>query len=267
MVQATVFLGASGLAIGVLLALAAKKFRVEEDPKIAEILACLPGANCGGCGFPGCSGLASAICQGRAAVNACPVGGNPVAERISEIMGVGAEAVVPQVAVIYCQGDNTNAEKTAEYYGVTECQALNMLGGDKQCTFGCLGLGTCARACPFGAITMADNGLPVVDVEKCTGCGVCVAACPRGVIGLAPIDQEVHVLCRSYEKGPVVRKHNKVGCIACSACVRACPQKCIVMDKGTLAKIDYTLCTNCGICSSKCPVSTISFPKKKVDVA
>ncbi len=263
MLQATALLGASGLVIGVLLAVAAKKFRVEEDPKVAAIMECLPGANCGACGFPGCMGLAVAISEGKAPVNACTVGGNKVAEKISEIMGVATEALEPKVAMVFCQGDDTRAERSAEYRGVMDCQALHALGGDKDCPYGCLGLGSCVKACPFDAIKMGDKGLPIVDPDKCVGCGLCVAACPRGVIGLVPRDQEVLVLCHSYDRGPTVRKYCKAGCIGCAICVKVCPQECRVMDLGTLAKIDYTLCQNCGICSGRCPVKVISFPMRK----
>jgi electron transport complex protein RnfB len=267
MLEASLFLGLAGLAIGLLLALAAKKFKVEEDPRVEAIISALPGANCGGCGYPGCAGYASAVAEGKAPIISCIVGGNSVAERISEIMGVAAGAVTPSIAVVYCQGDNEQAVKTAEYSGITDCLALNMLGGNKECTYGCLGLGSCVTACPFDAMYMSEKGLPVVIPEKCTGCGLCVKACPRGVIGIVPVDMEVHVRCRSYDKGPVVRKYCKVGCIACTACVRACPQKAITMDKGTLAKIDYSICDNCGICSTKCPVKTISHPKKAQEKA
>jgi len=262
MLEATLALGIAGLVFGGLLALAAQKFKVEVDPKVAEILSILPGANCGGCGFPGCSGLAGAIAEGKAPVSACVVGGNAVAEKIAGIMGKAAEAVEPMVAVVYCQGGENIAERTAEYAGIEDCRALNQIGGTKTCPFGCLGLGTCVRACPFDAMYMDENGLPVVVKEKCTGCGACVKACPRNIIRLAPKSKEVHILCRSYDKGPVVRKYCKVGCIACQICVRSCPVKAISMDRGTLAKIDYSICDNCGICAAKCPVKTIIDEKK-----
>ena len=257
MLGAVLALGSAGLVFGGVLALAAEKFKVEEDPKVSEILSVLPGANCGACGFPGCSGLALAISEGKAPCNACIPGGNAVAEKVSEIMGVSSDAVEPQVAVVYCQGGHSNAEELAEYHGVMDCSALDKLGGLKGCPYGCLGLGSCVAACPFDAMYMSPEGLPVVIKEKCTGCGACVRACPRHVISLAPVGKEVHILCNSYDKGAAVRKYCKVGCIACQLCVRSCPQKAISMDKGTLAKIDYSLCDNCGICVSKCPVKTI----------
>lgn len=265
--SATIALGVSGLVIGILLAVAANKLRVETDPKIGQIQAVLPGANCGACGYPGCGGLAAAIVEGKAPVNGCKVGGNAVAEKVSGVMGVSAAAIEPVIAVVNCQGDCNLTERGAEYEGVTDCQALNALGGTKACGYGCLGLGSCVKACPFGAMYMSKDGLPVVIREKCTGCGVCVKACPRMLIALVPSDKEVNVLCRSYDRGPVVRKYCKIGCIACQACVRACPQKAISMDRGTLAKIDYSLCDNCGVCVEKCPVKTIRSYSKKAENA
>lgn len=267
MVGAIISLGVSGLVIGVLLAVAAQKFKVETDPKVSQIISVLPGANCGGCGFPGCSGLANAIAEGRAQVSACVVGGSSVAEKIGGIMGVSAGAVESSVAVVYCQGNCTNAEAIATYEGVTDCRALQALGGTKKCAYGCLGLGSCVKACSFGAITMGEDGIPVVDRDKCSGCGACAKACPRSVIEMIPAAKKVHILCRSYDKGPVTRKNCKTGCIACQACVRACPQKAISMDKGTLAKIDYALCDNCRICVAKCPVKAIKSYGDKVEVA
>lgn len=267
MLEASLFLGLTGLAIGLLLALAAKKFKIDEDPRVEAIMSALPGANCGACGYPGCAGYAASVVGGEAPVTGCVVGGNAVAEKIAEIMGVSASSVTPSIAVVYCQGDNEQAVKAAEYSGITDCLALNLLGGDKECVYGCLGLGSCVAACPFDAIYMNEKGLPVVVAEKCTGCGLCAKACPRGVIGIVPVDKEVHVRCRSYDKGSVVSKYCKVGCIACTLCVKACPQNAITMDQGTLAKIDYSICDNCGICSTKCPVKTISYPKKAQEKA
>lgn len=257
MLSAVLTLGIAGLVFGGFLALAAQRFKVEEDPRVAEILAALPGANCGACGFPGCAGLAEAVARGEAPCNACIPGGDAVAEKLASIMGMACEAVEPMKAVVYCQGDNDRAQIGAEYHGVQDCHALHQLGGSKTCPYGCLGLGTCVRACPFDAMYMAPNGLPVVIEEKCTGCGACVRACPRDVIDLVPADKQVHILCKSYDKGAQVRKYCQVGCIACRICVRACPQKAISMDKDTLAVIDYSLCDNCGICATKCPMKTI----------
>lgn len=258
MLEAALSLGAAGLFIGALLAIAAQKFKVETDERVSLLTQALPGANCGGCGYPGCAALAEAIASGEAKTNACPVGGLSVAKKIAKIMGVGdEEEQEPLVAVVYCQGGNNEAVIAADYDGIEDCAALNALGGNKECPYGCLGLGSCVKACPFDAMHMDENGLPVVDRDKCTGCGACVRACPRGVIDLVPVSKEVHILCRSFDRGPAVRKYCSVGCIACTICVRSCPQKAISMDKGTLAVIDYSICDNCGICATKCPAKTI----------
>lgn len=263
MLEATLALGIAGLIFGGLLAMAAQKFKVEVDPKVTEILSVLPGANCGGCGYPGCSGLAEAIVKGEAPVSACVVGGDAVAEKIADIMGVAVDAVEPMVAVVRCQGSNALAVKTAEYDGIDDCRALDRLGGTKACPYGCLGLGSCVNACPFDAMYMSEEGLPVVIKDKCTGCGTCAKVCPRNVIELVPKSKKVHVLCRSYDRGPAVRKYCKVGCIGCRLCERSCPVKAITIDRGTLAKIDYSLCDNCGICTSKCPVKAIKDDSKE----
>ena len=136
-----------------------------------------------------------------------------------------------KVAVVYCQGGDEFAQKTAEYYGLQDCRALNAIGGVKECPYGCLGLGSCVSVCKFGAIYMGPDNIPVVDKDKCTGCGACAKICPRNIIELVPKSKEVHIRCRSYDKGPVVRKYCKVGCIACSLCVRSCPQKAIAYGR------------------------------------
>ncbi len=261
MLQAVLFLGASGLAIGAVLAVAAKRFQVETDPRVDQVLALLPGANCGACGFPGCSGLAQAIVEGRAPVDACKAVDKTFADGIADIMGVVAPTVEPQVAVVMCQGGAEVAARVVDYHGLEDCQALNALGGNNGCPFGCLGLGSCVKACPFGALEMGEDGLPRVIKEKCTGCGACVKACPRGVIKLVAKKQEVHVRCSSYDRGALVRGYCKSGCIACQICVRSCPSGAITMERGTLAVIDPSLCTNCGVCVEKCPVKTIQKEK------
>ncbi len=266
MLEAILAMGVAGLIFGGVLAFAAQKFKVEEDPKVAAILSALPGANCGACGLPGCSGLAIAIYEGKAPCNACIPGGSATAQKIASIMGVDDEAVDPMVAVVYCQGDCEHAKCVAEYDGIMDCKALDQLGGINGCPYGCLGLGSCVEACPFGAMYMSPQGLPVVIKDKCTGCGACVRACPRNIIELVPVDKEVHILCRSYDMGAKVRQYCKIGCIACRLCVRSCPQKAIFMDNNSLAKIDYSLCDNCGICVTKCPTKTIIDEKlAKID--
>lgn len=251
-------LGGFGLFFGAALAYAAQKFATESDPRVEELLAILPGANCGACGCPGCSGYAEAIVAGSLPTNLCPVGGPVLAEQIAAFMGVAPEVdTVRDVATVYCRGGKEECGKRFEYTGIATCEAVQALGGgDKLCNYGCLGYGDCMRACPFGAITMDDNNLPVIDEDKCTACKLCVAACPRHIIAMRPITGRVQVRCMSEEKGKQVRAICSTGCIGCGICVRVCPQEAITMENN-LASIDYSKCNNCGLCATKCPTKAI----------
>ncbi len=250
-------LGGFGLLFGAVLAYASKKFAVEVDPRAEELLAILPGANCGGCGYPGCSGYADAILQG-APTNSCPVGGATVAEKIAAVMGVAVDtSAIRQVATVYCRGGKEECGKRFQYTGVQTCRAAQAVGGgDKLCTFGCLGYGDCLRACPFDAISMGDNGLPVIDEAKCTGCEQCVLACPRKITALRPVDALVQVRCLSEAKGKDVRAICSTGCIGCGLCMKACPFDAITLENN-LARIDYSKCRKCGLCVTKCPTKAI----------
>ena len=247
-------LGGLGALFGLLLAFAAKKFAVESDPRIDEIERILPGANCGACGYPGCRGAAEAIVEGKAPVTVCPVGKAAVAEKIGAVMGVAAEAAGPRRAVVLCRGGREDCPDRFTYAGLPDCRAANRLaGGPKACEYGCLGLGTCAAACPFGAIRMNERGLPEIGPE-CTGCGLCVRACPRGIIPLVPADRPVTVIaCRNRQRGAEVRKICRVGCLGCGLCARNCPEKAITVTEN-LAVIDPERCTGCGLCLERCPV-------------
>lgn len=173
-------LGAMGLFFGALLAVSSKLFHVEQDPRIAEITDLLPGANCGGCGFAGCSNCAAAIVAGEAPVTACPVGGAAVAEKVAAVMGVTAEDVGRMVAHVNCRGGH-NAKRKYEYDGLTDCLAASKVaGGPLDCTFGCLGYGTCVQACEYGAMHI-ENGAAVVDAEKCVACGQMASPPARGI--------------------------------------------------------------------------------------
>ncbi|MEC9487898.1 MAG: RnfABCDGE type electron transport complex subunit B [Halanaerobium sp.] len=257
-------MGALGAFFAFGLAFASKKLAVEEDDRIAKIEEILPGANCGACGYPGCSNYASAVVGGEAAVNNCPVGGEKVARLIADIMGVKAGGSEQMVAQVLCQGGQEEADRRSEYRGVETCKAAAALGGgNKACNFGCLGLGDCAAVCPFAAIIINDNGLPEIDPEKCTGCGKCVEACPKNIILLAPITAQNNIRCRATYPGKKVRKICSVGCIGCGLCAKVCPVDAITMEDN-LAVLDYDKCINCGLCAEKCPTGTIEFIGKKV---
>ncbi len=257
-------LGGIGLLFGIGLAIASKIFEIEQDERIPQVRAALPGANCGGCGYPGCDGLASAIVAGSALVTACPVASSDMVEAISGIMGVTASETEKMIANIHCKGDCTIVEDRATYYGIHDCkEAVIANGGTKACRYGCLGMGTCVRACQFDALTINVNGLAEVDVDKCTACGQCIDACPKGIISLAPYGQVIHVDCSSNAKGKQVRSVCSVGCIACRACVRACEYDAIEMVDN-LAVIDYDKCVQCGACAEKCPTKAITFEGREI---
>ncbi|MGB7605179.1 MAG: Fe-S cluster domain-containing protein [Lutisporaceae bacterium] len=262
-------LSLGGLAIffGIVLAYASKKFAVEVNPKTAEVREALPSANCGGCGFAGCDAFADAIVSGSASITGCPVGGEAVAAKLAAIMGVSADNEERHVARVICSGDNNNAKEKYEYQGIIDCKAAEALaGGSKSCKYGCTGLGTCVKACPFDAIHVV-NGVAVVDEEKCTACKKCIAVCPKNIIELVPVSKEVRVLCKNQEKGKAVMEVCKVGCIACQKCVKACKYDAIVFENN-LARIDYSKCTNCMMCAEACPTKTIyaNFDNRKNDL-
>ena len=258
-------LGGMGLIFGGLLAYASQKFAIEVDPRVTAISEVLPGANCGGCGFPGCDGLANAIVEGNAPVNACPVGGPEIAKKIAEIMGVESEESVRKVARVICNGSTQNCKEKFEYFGIQDCKAAAMLaGGSKSCAYGCLGLGTCVKACQFDAIEITDGKIARIIPEKCTACGKCIEVCPKQVIYFAPYEQDVVVDCNNEEKGKAVKEKCNVGCIGCQICVKACPFDAMEFSNN-LARINYEKCTNCMLCAEKCPTKAIyaNFEKRK----
>ncbi|MEA4816599.1 MAG: RnfABCDGE type electron transport complex subunit B [Lachnospiraceae bacterium] len=260
-VYAVASIGGLGVIFGAGLGYASKMFAIEEDPRISLVQAALPGANCGGCGFPGCSGCATAIVNGTAKVNACPVGGTKVADKIAEIMGVTAEETTPKAAFVKCKGTCSASKNKYDYFGLDDCVMASHLagGGAKSCSYGCLGLGSCVKACPFNAISIVD-GIAVVDQETCVACGNCVSACPKHLIELLPINKKVKVQCNSKDTGKVVVSNCSNGCIACKICEKSCNFDAIkVIDN--LAVIDYDKCKNCGVCANKCPKHVITGAK------
>lgn len=252
MLSAMLGLGLIGLVAAIALGWAAKKFAVAVDQREAEINAILPGANCGGCGFPSCSGYANAVCSGTAQANLCRVGGSSVVERIANILGMQAQFVAAQIAVVLCQGDQSKTTLKYHYSGLHDCNAANLIAdGPKRCPGGCLGLGSCAAVCSFGAIEITEQGLAVIDRSRCTGCGQCVEICPRHVIRLAPAAAAVHVLCNSHDKGGVVRNYCEIGCIGCGLCKKKIPDG-YVIDR-FLARIDYDHSAFVGAAIEICP--------------
>ncbi|WP_333651459.1 RnfABCDGE type electron transport complex subunit B [Lacrimispora sp.] len=254
---AAAVVGILGILIGVFLGIASEKFKVEVDEKELLIREVLPGNNCGGCGYAGCDALAKAIADGQAPVGACPVGGVPVAEQIGEIMGVSAGAMDKKIAFVKCKGTCDKTRTKYKYYGAQDCRMASVAPGgtEKSCAYGCMGFGTCVRACEFDAIHVVD-GVAVVDREKCVACGKCVTACPSNLIDLVPYRSKHLVQCNSHDKGKEVKAKCDVGCIACTLCIRQCEFDAIHMDNN-VAVIDYEKCTNCGKCAEKCPVKVI----------
>lgn len=245
------WLGGIGLLCGVALAIAARYFSVKEDPRIAEVEGFLSGANCGGCGFAGCGDYAKAIVEKGAPTNLCVATDAEAIKKIAAIMGVEAGEVVKRRAVVLCQGTRTASKRRFSYNGLTDCAAAAATaGGDKACTFGCLGYGSCARVCPAHAITIED-GLARVNPAICGGCGKCASVCPRGLIALVPVDAKVAVLCKSKAKGAVVRQQCSAGCIGCTLCTKLVPGM-FKMD-GALATVDYANAADPAAAVAKCP--------------
>ncbi len=247
-----------GLLISIFLSIFAARFAVPVNKTEEAIIDVLPGNNCGGCGYPGCSGLAAAIAKGEAPVSGCPVGGKPVADRIAQIMGVDPQAFVKKVAFVKCKGTCQLAGTNYNYTGPKDCKSEVMAPGrgSKSCDYGCLGFGSCQKVCDNDAITIVD-GIAVIDPEKCGACGQCVKACPMGLIEIVPYDSNVRVACASKDKGNVTAKACKAGCVGCGICVKTCQFGAVTVTDN-VAHIDYDKCTRCGQCAEKCPKKIIT---------
>ncbi len=217
--SSVIVLAGLGLGFGLLLALAAKAFHVETDPRIGQVEGVLPGANCGACGRPGCSAYAEAVVKGALPPGLCAPGGPAVAAKVAAVLGLDAGEFVPKVAVVRCKGGKRHAKNRSEYLGIPDCVAAELVnGGPKGCVYGCLGFGNCVKACSFDAMAMSDDGLPVVFEDKCTACGACVKACPRGILELIPRSQQVFLACVSQDRAKEVKDVCDVGCTGCKAC-------------------------------------------------
>jgi electron transport complex protein RnfB len=255
-IYAIVVLGVLGGVFGLVLAVASKIFEVKKDPREEAILSHLAGANCGGCGFPGCAGLAAAILAGEAPVNACAPAGAENAAAIAAIMGMEAPTGEREVAYVRCNG-GTGAKKRYDYVGVKECTAATKVaGGPLECEYGCMGFGSCVNACQFGAIAINDRGVAEVDPDKCTDCMACAAACPRNLIVSVPVSKKVHVACANQDKGKAAMSVCANSCIGCGLCTKECKFDAIHVVNG-VAVIDYTKCKNCKLCTKVCPRDAI----------
>ncbi|MCR4925840.1 MAG: RnfABCDGE type electron transport complex subunit B [Clostridiales bacterium] len=251
---------AIALVLGLGLALASIIMAVPVDKKAEEIQEVLPGANCGACGFSGCSGYASALSKGDTnKTSLCAPGGADVAAKVAEIMGVAAESVVPQAAMVMCRGNSQNTDTKLLYSGAKSCRmASQLFGGPQLCSYGCIGFGDCVQACPYGAISICD-GVAVVNPEICRGCKICVSTCPKGIIKMVPVnEQKAEVLCSNHDKGAQTRKMCDAGCIGCMKCVKACEHEAVKVENA-LASVDMSKCVACGKCIEGCPTNAIQM--------
>lgn len=269
--SAALIVGCIGLVAAAILFVVSRKFAVYEDPRIAQVAEVLPQANCGGCGYPGCSGFADACVKaGSLEGKLCPVGGQAVMSRVASILGLDAEESEPRVAVVRCNGTCANRPRLTRYDGARSCAIMAATyGGETGCSYGCLGCGDCVAACQFGAIRInAETGLPEVDEDKCTACGACAKACPKQVIEIRPKGKKsrrVYVRCVNKDKGAVTRKACETGCIGCGKCVKTCPFEAITLANN-LAYIDPAKCKSCRKCVEVCPqhaIIDLNFPPRK----
>ena len=256
---AVLVLGVMGAAFAALLGVASKVFAVETDPREAAVLECLAGANCGGCGYPGCSGYAAAVVAGEAPTDKCGPGGAEAAAKVAAVMGVDAGSSEKMIAFVPCSGSSENAALKFDYTGPKTCQAAMGYGGKgtKVCSFSCIGYGDCVNACKFGAMRLVD-GVAKVDREKCVACMACAEACPKKIIEKVPYKQAVLVGCRNQDKGAVTRKICDVGCIGGMKCQRECPAEAIKIEN-FVSTIDYDKCVGCGHCAEICPRGIINL--------
>ena len=263
---AIAILGGLGLAFGLILAAASKVFYVETDPRLDQLTECLPGANCGGCGFAGCAGYAEAVLNGEAKIGACASGGNECARKMAAIMGQEAEEVTRKVALGRCSGNKkydkqgnliSGVKTKGEYEGFKNCHSASRVGGRGPiaCDYGCMGFGNCVDACKYDAINIV-GGVAKVNEARCVGCMACAAACPRDLIVAVEPSQNVVIACASLAKGAATAKSCSIGCVACGLCKKICPKDAITIENN-LATIDYTKCDNCGLCATVCPKKLI----------
>lgn len=250
------------LILGILLALISHFFAAKENGKMKAVRACLPGVNCGACGFKGCDDYAAAVAEGTAKPNLCVPGAETTAQELSAVLGIEVETPEDVVAFVHCNGNCEATTRKADYTGIPTCKAAAMIyAGPDACRFGCLGLGDCAAACPAGAICLKD-GIAHIDTERCLGCGLCQTICPKHLISMIPQETTDVVMCNNREKGADARKNCKNACIGCKKCEKVCPNGAVTVENN-LAKIDYSKCVGCGACAQACPtgcMKRVIFP-------
>lgn len=257
-------IGVISVIIGIVLGVLAEKFRVESDPRESKIRDCLAGSNCGGCGFAGCDAYAHAIVFDGADPALCPSSDK---KEIGEIMGVALSEGVRMAAYVKCSGNCSNTRDNYVYNDEQDCRIAYLAPGHgaKKCVYGCCGLGSCAKACPYDAIKIV-NGLAKIDRDRCMACGRCVSVCPNRLIELIPADASYIVTCSSRSRGKTVKEACDAGCLGCGLCARVCESGAIAVEDN-IAKIDYSKCTGCGKCAEKCPAKVIRFTGAKPAVS
>jgi Na+-translocating ferredoxin:NAD+ oxidoreductase RNF subunit RnfB len=256
-VIAFVSLGSLGAAFAVFLSVSYRFLAVKGEPQLEMFLSILPGSNCGACGHAGCLGFAESLAKDAAEPSGCLAGGPAVAAKLAKALGMAVDAQDELVAFVACRAGRSVARTKYDYVGLDNCSAASLLfGGDKACQYGCIGLGSCKRICPFDAIDVTEDGLAVVDSAKCRSCRKCLKACPKGLISMVPKNQTVLVACKNLDKGRKAKELCSLACIACRICEKNCPAQAITIANN-LAVIDYAKCTRCGICVEKCPQKSI----------
>ncbi len=264
LIKSVLIMGSISIVFGILLSLFNKIFEVKLDERVSQIVSLLAGANCGACGYGGCEAFANAIVRDGIDPTKCKVTNGENMTKILIIAGKNPLSIQKKKPVLKCVGNKFFEIKRAKYEGITDCrEVIFAFNGDKSCESGCLGLGTCERACPFDAIKM-ENGIPVFDYEKCTGCGICAEICPRKVIDMVNWNEFGIVMCNSPKKGVEVRKECKRGCIKCGICIKVCPTKAITWGKDNLPTFDMTKCDLCKLCVEKCPTHVIKIQRDEV---
>ncbi len=252
-------MGITAIVLGAAILAVSKKFSVPLDTRVEDLLFILPGANCGACGYSGCSGYAEALASGNEPNNAkCIPGGPDTAAELTEYLGAGGGEFVPTMAQVYCQGTPEHTKPRFEYVGIPTCKDANMVqNGPGSCVYGCLGFGDCRVVCEYDAIEIID-GVARISPENCVACGKCVTECPKSIIHLIPKVENAYInRCSNPLLGPIVKKSCGIGCIGCTLCVKVCPTQAISM-RDSLAIIDQDKCIQCGKCIEVCPPKSIT---------